>query len=47
MRLADYVARMGEMGNAYKILVEKSEGMRLFCTCGRRWEDSTEPTLRV
>jgi hypothetical protein len=28
MRWAGYVARMGEMRNAYRILVEKPEGKR-------------------
>jgi hypothetical protein len=37
---------MGEMGNAYKILVGKPEGTR---PCGRlrcRWEDNTRIDLR-
>jgi hypothetical protein len=34
-----HVARMGEMRNAYKILVEKSEGKRPLGISRRKWED--------
>jgi hypothetical protein len=46
MKWLGYVARMGDMGNAHKILVEKPEGKR---PCGRpsgRWEDNIRMELR-
>jgi hypothetical protein len=38
MRAAGHVARMGDMRNAYKILVRKLEGRRPLRRPGRRWE---------
>jgi hypothetical protein len=38
MRLAGHVARMGEMKNAYNILVGKPEWGRPFGSHRRRWE---------
>jgi hypothetical protein len=40
MRWAGHVARMGEMKNAYAILVGKSEGKRPRRRPTRRWEDN-------
>jgi hypothetical protein len=40
------VARMGEMRNVYKILVEKSEGKRPLGRPRRRWEDNIRMDLR-
>jgi hypothetical protein len=37
---------MGEMRNAYKILVEKAEGKRPLGRPGRRWEDNIKLDLR-
>jgi hypothetical protein len=41
MRWAGYrsITRMDEMGNAYKILVKKSERKRPLGRSSRRWED--------
>jgi hypothetical protein len=39
MKLAGYVARMGEKRNAYRILVGKPEGKRPLGRPERRWED--------
>jgi len=39
MRWAGHVARMKEIGNAYNILVGKSERKRQFGRSSRRWED--------
>jgi hypothetical protein len=39
MRWEGHAARMGEKGNAYKVLVRKSEGNRLFGRLKHRWED--------
>jgi hypothetical protein len=41
MRWAGYVARMGEKGNACRILVVKPEGIRR-----RRWEGNIKMDLR-
>jgi hypothetical protein len=38
MGLMVHVARMGELRNAYKILVGKPEGKRSFGRSRRRWE---------
>jgi hypothetical protein len=40
------VARMGEMRNAYKVLVGKPEGKRPLRRPRHRWEDSTRLDLR-
>jgi hypothetical protein len=40
MRVAVYVARMGEMRNAHKMLVRKPEGKRPLGKRRHRWEDS-------
>jgi hypothetical protein len=37
---------MGEMRNAYKILVEKPEGKRSLGRPRRRWEDNIKIDLR-
>jgi hypothetical protein len=37
---------MGEMRNAYNILVGKSEGKRPLGRPGRRWEDNIRMDLR-
>jgi hypothetical protein len=39
MRWAGHVARMGEEGKVYKVLVGKPEGKRLLGRPRRRWED--------
>jgi hypothetical protein len=41
MRLAGYVARIGEKSNAYRILVGKPEGRPR-----RRWVDNVKTDLR-
>jgi hypothetical protein len=46
MRLAEHVARMGEMRNAYYILIGNSEGKRLLGRIKRRWEDNIRMNLR-
>jgi len=46
MRWADHVAGMGEMKNAYKILVGKPEGMRPVGWPRHRWEDIIRMDLR-
>jgi hypothetical protein len=40
MRLAGRVARMGEIRNAYEILVREPEGKRPFGKTKRRWADN-------
>jgi hypothetical protein len=40
MRWASYVAHMGEMRNAYKILAGKSEGKRPLGRLRRKWKDT-------
>jgi hypothetical protein len=40
MRWARYVARMGDMRNAYRILIGKHEGKRPFERAKRRWYDN-------
>jgi len=46
MRWAGHVARMGEMGSAYSILVGKPEGKKLLRRTTHRWEDSIRIDLR-
>jgi hypothetical protein len=41
MRWARHVASIGEMRNAYKIVVEKPEGKRSLRISRHRWEDIT------
>jgi hypothetical protein len=45
MRWARHVARMGEMRNAYRILVGKPEGKRRLRRPRRRWVDSIKMDL--
>jgi hypothetical protein len=40
MRWAGHVARMGDKGNAYRLLVRKPEGKRPLGRPRRRWEDN-------
>jgi hypothetical protein len=40
MRLAGHVARIGEKGNAYRLLVGKPEGKRPLGRPRRRWVDN-------
>jgi hypothetical protein len=40
MRWADHVACMGEMRNAYRVLVGKPEGRRQLGRPRHRWEDN-------
>jgi hypothetical protein len=44
-RIAGHITPMGDMGNAYKILVGKPEGMRLLKRPGRKWEDIIKMAL--
>jgi hypothetical protein len=46
MRWAGYVARMGEKRKAYRMLVEKPEGMRPLGRPIRRWVDTIKMHLR-
>jgi hypothetical protein len=46
MRWAEYVARMGEEGTFYKVLVGKPEGKRPLGRSRRRWEDGIRMNLR-
>jgi hypothetical protein len=45
MTWAEYVARLRDMGNMYKTLVEKHEGRRLLGRPSRRWEDNIKMEL--
>jgi len=45
MRWTDHVARMGEMRNAYKILIGKLEWMRPLVRPRRRLEDTIRKDL--
>jgi hypothetical protein len=45
MRWAEYVARMGEKRNAYRLLVGKSEGRRPLGRSRRRWLDNIRMDL--
>ena len=40
MRWAGHVARMGETGGVYRVLVGKREGMRALGRARLRWEDN-------
>jgi hypothetical protein len=44
---AGHVARMGEMRNAYKMLVGKPERKRPLGRSRRRWEDNIKMDLKV
>jgi hypothetical protein len=46
MRWAGYVARMGEEGKVYKVLVGEPEGKRPLGRPRRRWEDGIRMDLR-
>jgi hypothetical protein len=46
MRLAGYVALMGDTRNAYRILVAKPEGKRPLRRPKRRWVDNIKIDLR-
>jgi hypothetical protein len=46
MRYAGRVARMGEKGNAYRLLVGKPEGNRSLGRPRRRWMDKIKMDLR-
>jgi hypothetical protein len=40
-----HVARMGEIRNAYKILVGNSKGKRPLGRCSRRWDNNIRMNL--
>jgi hypothetical protein len=46
MRWAGHVVRLGEMKNAYNILVGKRKRKRLLGRPGRRWEDNIRMDIR-
>jgi hypothetical protein len=46
LRWTGHVARVGEMRNAYIVLVVKPEGKRPFGKSRRRWEDNIRMDLR-
>jgi hypothetical protein len=46
MRWAGQVARIGEKRGAYRILVERPEGMRPLGRPRRRWKDNIKMDLR-
>jgi len=46
MRCVRHVSQIGEMRNAYKILVEKFEGKSPLGIPRRRWEDNIRTNLR-
>jgi hypothetical protein len=46
MKWAGHVARMGEKGIAYRILLGKAEGKRPLGRPRRRWEDNIKIDLR-
>jgi hypothetical protein len=46
IRLAGHVARTGEKGNSYRILVGKPEGKRPLGRSRRWWEDNIKMDLR-
>jgi hypothetical protein len=46
MGLAEHAIRVGEVRNAYKILVGKPEGKRPLGRPGRRWEDNIRMNFR-
>jgi hypothetical protein len=43
--IAGHVVRIGEKNNAYRVLVEKSEGKRPLERHKRRWEDNIKADL--
>jgi hypothetical protein len=45
MKLAEHVSRMGEKSNAYRLLVEKSEGRRPLGRPRLRWVDNVRMDL--
>jgi len=47
MRWAGHVTRMGEMRNAWNILVGKHEGMRSLGRIKHRWEDEDVDWIQV
>jgi len=46
MKWVEYVARMGKMGNAYKVLNGEREGKRPLGRPTSRWEDNIRMILR-
>jgi hypothetical protein len=46
LRWAGHVARIWEIGGAYRVLVGKPEGRRPFGRPRRRWEDNIKMGLR-
>jgi len=46
MRWAGHVARMGERGGAYRVLVGKPEGKRPLGRPRRRWKDNIKMVLQ-
>jgi hypothetical protein len=46
VRWVEYVARMGEMKNAYKILIGKPDGKKSLGRTRRRWEDNSRLDVR-
>jgi len=46
MRRAEHVPRIGEITNAYKILVRKSDGKKPLDRSRRRWEDNIRMDVR-
>jgi hypothetical protein len=46
MKLAEHVARMADMRNAYRNVVKKSEEKRPLGKLGRRWEDNIKVNLK-
>ena len=42
MRWKGHIARMGEIGGAYRALLGKPEGKRTLARSRRRWEDLQE-----
>jgi len=46
MRQAGYVARMGEKGGAYRVLVGKPEGNRSLGRPRRGWDDNIKIDLQ-
>jgi len=46
MRWAGHVARMGESGGVYRVLVGNPEGKRPLWRPRRRWEDNSKTDLQ-
>jgi len=46
-RWACHVARMGEMKDVYKILIDKPDWKRLLGIPRRRWEDNIKTILEI